>query len=425
MDLNETVGCAMHEGPRQVIQVSSRGGPQLLRDRLILQSPQYPTRPTRGGIHAATVRTHAKSRIGIILLLGSLAVPQVYAQQDGVPTQTQKSGQKTTDRPQRAARGRVAAAKKRIVELQGKLDEYHQGRRNDEDGYVILWKMLHEYGEAQMSDSPEARTALQEWRKLSKLHPDYATHQPMYLSEQKASLGRAQSKKLDFEARARTWAPPDSQVMVLFGTGDRLVAVFQYRLEFYQLPKGQSLSAGVSAESFREAIEGHKIQAISAITFRHRIDVPHSPRDDYGRSFWACTDLVHDYAARSRDEIGLMAARKRLGLKSPWVNASGKLEDFCGAIAPDGTEIYQLNIPQSAPDALLRVLQVSHDGERAAIMVGEKVTDEVDGGPEIGHPKKLLIWEYPSTLHELDAADRASAKAALSQYGFEESRLVR
>src|SRR5271170_7554091 len=44
-----------------------------------------------------------------------------------------------------------------LLQLKPELDAYHQGKLSDADGFIIMYRMMGEYGVLGLKDSPEAQ----------------------------------------------------------------------------------------------------------------------------------------------------------------------------------------------------------------------------------------------------------------------------
>ena len=67
----------------------------------------------------------------------------------------------------------------RLAKLRSKLDEYHQGIRNDAEGYATLREMLQYHAMLDSVNSAECQQLLKEWRDLRQKHPEFKVNPPI------------------------------------------------------------------------------------------------------------------------------------------------------------------------------------------------------------------------------------------------------
>ena len=100
--------------------------------------------------------------------------------------------------------------KMEVQELHHYLDEAHQGKRDIKEKYVILHRMLQDYGLLKSTATPEAQAAIREWHELLKSHPEFKTHPPrLEIREQRKAREREEKIEAERKQKLSSWTPKD------------------------------------------------------------------------------------------------------------------------------------------------------------------------------------------------------------------------
>lgn len=302
--------------------------------------------------------------------------------------------------PERPAPESLRAQDMTNAELQQRLAEWEAGKRDDRDGYIILNQIWFNHQLRKTTNTPEYQAVTKRREALLKKRPELNGLQDFRLKD-KIQADRKQHEDAEKATAARKSAKPaDKAVVRLVGDNQRVVAVYQYRLEFLALPDDVKLDHGSGADRLKlkrgeQVVQPEGLPAAKKMTFQNPIEVLPSPEDRATRIL-VCTNPVGYYSPRTQDELAIFG----YGVK--WENSAGQHADYCGVLALDGTEVYRFPAPQ-APGQLLRPVGISEDGQRAEVMVGKKVTtpageDDDQPGEEIDAPSEILRWGHPNRL---------------------------
>lgn len=307
--------------------------------------------------------------------------------------------------------GNEQRLKAEVQELKGYLKEAHDGKRTETERYVILHKMLQDYGLLKSTGTAEAQDAIREWRELMKAHPEFKTNRPrLEIREQRETRERQEKVAADVEGKAASWTPKDD-VGPVYGLGSHAAIKFRYRVEFFDLPPDFRISSRGNYQRVAQAAAAGLIKPHKMLTFKYVVDTGYLPPEPFDHPIFLCANLAARYTAHNDEEMAAIGEGRK------WKNESGELEDFCGAVSLDGSIIYKLPFSQRYPDQLLHILQLAKDGRKAAIGIGKSATEETDGREVVGSFQKVLIWEFPDKLETIDASDRSKAKAELEKHG--------
>ena len=316
-----------------------------------------------------------------------------------LPTETVKSAQKkrlTTE----------------LAELKGYLHEAHQGRRDDSDRYVILHRMLQDYGLLKSTGTIDAQAAILEWRELLKTHPEFKTHPPrLEIREQREARLAEESANAEREEKRLTFIPSDAVPERAFGMGDALILKYQYKIEFYRLPQNLQIASAVDYDRSTNAALNGKIKPFKTMTFKYPIDSgPATSFISSAHPIWFCENLIAGYAPVTNEE------RNVIGMGIKWTNAAGEYADFCGAVSFNGEVLYRLDVTQRYPDRLLEIKQISPDGKKVVVAQGKAVTEPEDADEEIGNFGQIFIWQFPDNVKVI-SIEKGRAQKILSDNG--------
>lgn len=312
---------------------------------------------------------------------------------------------------------------RRLSDLKVQLDECRKGKRSEAEKYVILKRVLRTYGMLRQSDSADAKAVKKEWDELLKNHPEYVANPPTELKEETELRKKQDAEAKGIKEKAGKFVPNDARVAGLYGADNKIMAQYQYRVDFFKLPKGTVVGG---KKNNIKILRGNSEVSVSdmkphkTLSFKSRIGVsPILPRT-FSHPLWLCSDLLQGYSPNTDEEYKILEVKGHGSAGMPWINSSGEYEDFCGVVSLDGEIIYRLPIAQHFPDKLLRVLEVSNEGKKAVIIMGEKMsyTQEDSDSYMVGNPKQVYVWEYPDKLNNYAANDSSEEiQAVLSRWG--------
>ena len=352
---------------------------------------------------------------GLLAVSGNLALPVAFGQDHSAQT----------------AEG--IAAKQELESLKPKLEEYRQGKRDAHDGYVIMFRMLMDYGRLKEGETPEAKALLKEFNLFKERHPEaqksvsWVVHSGTmsiiknnpYTSGENARREVAEKQSQDMEEKRKNFVPTDNYIVGIKQEEDRAMVWHQYRIEFYKVPKGTTLGSDNEKLILRrgkQELPLSHVRLIKTMSFVHPLywDGPIDAFVSAGskRNFWFCSDPIGGYNANTPEEhaiLGEGAGDSTVGHVPYWKNPKGTIESFCGVLDVRGNIIYQLpaRYQPHLPGPLIRPGPHSPDGKKLALTVGCAVEDTVDepileSGDCPQQPKNtmdILIWEYLNTLH--------------------------
>lgn len=252
----------------------------------------------------------------------------------------------------------------------------------------------------------------------------YASDSVVSVESNTAASHSVKNSSTKQDIGAVSFTPADTRVLALYGFGNKLVAEFQYRLEFYSLPNDVVLGGKRNnIKLTRKGAEVHidSLKSVKKMSFESRFGLsPILPRLS-PLPFWVCSDFIRGYSPNDDKEYQSLAA-KGYGVQGmPWVNHGAEFKDFCGALTLDGKVLFRLPFSQHYPDKLLRVIEVSNEGKKAVILVGEKVTytDADDKSFMVGNPRQVYIWDFPDKIRVFSFEDKSEeVQSALRRQGW-------
>ena len=285
-----------------------------------------------------------------------------------------------------------------------KLNQYHQGQRDDWDGYAILWNMLTDYGLLHSTGTAEAVQLSREYQVLFKKHPEYIQRRFLRTHGQearrKAARGALKKKGQDLEEKRKNWTPLDNKGVKSDRNKNDLAVVYQYRIEFFHLKPSEIEPSGIVRIS-KISEKPHKI-----MTFQDNVinAAPMSCADCTGPAIAVCTDPEQGYFARTKAEQTIVGRDP-----IPWHNPKGEFRDFCGVINVDGTIAAQ--IPgEWNPTTYTEPLGILSDGKEALFGVGHMGLVRIppskysEGGYEVPAfiCQYFIHWTYPNKIEKID-----------------------
>jgi hypothetical protein len=329
----------------------------------------------------------------IVALVWGIAVSRLAAQE-----KTEGESEATTGNGA-FSRGPVAALRVENMtdaELQQRLSEYEAGKRDARDGYIILNQLWINY-------QGQKKTGTEEGQHINKLreevlgkHSEFYRLQDFQLSDRINYFTRVEQGKRRAREAAKNWVPPDNVPTRILINDRHAVGAFQYRLDFFDLPNEIQVKANGTAfvlekEGRRVALS--EIAPKKSLRFAHTVDTLPRFSDAIPARFLACTSLLHDFYHPMTQEEKKTATT--LGHRSslPWKNPKADREQLCAVLSNSGDVVFSFGM-QHLPDKVFFPLDMSSDGKKAAVMVGERVQVQGDNGrnSEVGNARAILIW---------------------------------
>ena len=333
------------------------------------------------------------------------------------------------------------AAKQELESLKPKLEEYRQGKRDAHDGYVIMFRMLMDYGRLKEGETPEAKALLKEFNLFKKRHPEaqrsvsWVVHSGTmsiiknnpYTSGENARREVAEKQSQDMAEKRKNFVPADDYVMGVKQQGDRAMAWHQYRIEFYQVPRGMKLEDDDGKLVLKKADQDVPLSHMARMKTMNFVQGFHGVANAIigsRQDFWVCTQPLDGYTAHTPEEYAILgegAGDSTVGHIPYWKNPKGTIESFCGILDINGNTVYKLpaKYQPHSPDML--VLPRCGNGKKMEFMVARAVEDMVDGeGLEFGDVREILVWETPDKLHVFNTTDANSytdESRILKRYG--------
>lgn len=312
------------------------------------------------------------------------------------------------------------------------LEEYRAGKRDDSDGYAILWHILHDYGLLHYPETPESAKLVKEYQALLKKHPDYINRRFMRTHEQRAARETAIAKAREIERERKSWVPQDAYVMEVQQQGARAMVGYQYRLEFYQVPDGTRLETTggkLALRSKARVVPLSRAELVKSENFVHPFNIAYVSGGSASapiRDFWICSDPAGGYTAHTEKEQRILGYHSQGGYIPYWKNPNGKVESFCGVLDINGKIVYKFpaRYQPRMNGPWIRPLIGSPNGKRLLLQVGRPVEDTADGGLEFGDVRQFLILDAPDNLRIIKVIPDAPGHEGqfqnkiLKQYGF-------
>lgn len=299
------------------------------------------------------------------------------------------------------------------AELEARLAEYEAGKRDARDGYIILNQLWFNHQLHKTADSAEGQRVKRLREALLQEHPDFGHMTDFRLSEKIRHDSERRSAETTQKKNAKRFTPADSRVFRLIGHGDKVAAIYQYRIEFFKLPPGTEAEVQANEPNLRLVRDGQEVQLRGPAKTVHfsapiRAAAGRSPDRE---AVFVCTNLLAGYSPSSPDEHAAME-REGLGRDFTWNNPDGQYKDFCGAFDLDGKVLAKVDISQSVPGSVLEPVRVSDDGKTVTLILGEKVIERSDEHPSVGYAREAIVWTFPNKISRYK---RGSAPAGTEQ----------
>jgi hypothetical protein len=301
-------------------------------------------------------------------------------------------------------RKQCSKAEAKISTLLEQLKEYRDGKRGDRDGYVILQKIANSYATLRAGQTAQAREIKTQLDALIKKHPDYPRMQDFRLSEEINAEKKQRSAQDEISKKAAAWTPEDRIPLAIVESGNRLIAIHQFRIAFYARPadvhlsrkKHQRLMLIRQVGDSEQTVALEELRPTKTLTFQQVIDVrPPNLRALGDSHLLVCTNPASYYSAMSPSEREILTAKGRAYGTIRSIDTRGSYRDFCGVISQSGEIVFNFSATQRSPDKLFMPLGIADNGMRAAVAVGEKVVDEGEDGEveRVGKIREVQIWE--------------------------------
>jgi len=346
-------------------------------------------------------------------LCSFLLLSGIFAQ--GVLAQADKEQIDLKTEAGRQSKGMMSAnekshMEKRANDLRLKLEECHQGKRDDKEKYLILKKLLQTYGLLGTYSSPEAVATKKEWDELRKNRPSIEKDAPTEIAEQREQVLKSDAKRKRVADLAKKFVPRDMRARV-YWSGTSLAAVYQYRIEFYRvsdvmkpfyehgnsfrpLDSGAEQGEMVDVRFFSNGEEIH-VAPSKTITFGKKIAAiggcnRESPKCDYFAIYPEKAN--EDYAFNDDSEREALLHLKRKGTPYKWNNPKADFQEVYGVISTEGEIVALIPFVSEYPDRILQALVVYPDGT-SVFGIGSVIHDKEDEGYlRFGGIKGILVW---------------------------------
>lgn len=299
-------------------------------------------------------------------------------------------------------------------ELWQRLSEYEAGKRNDRDGYIIANQLLFNYQAQKETASPKAQHVQNVLSSIGGKHPEFGQLKDFRLSDKIAFEEKKAAEKKTQTKDVGQWEPPDAVPVRVLVNGKRAVGVFQYRLEFWKIPDAVEVTRKGNRAEFtlaNRSTDPRGFPRIKARSFRHPVEtLPRDP-DFIGPNLLACTMMLFDYyqpmTTDERRKVALRTGRRAL----KWTNSKAGEEQICSVLSVEGSVVAAFP-PQAIPGTLYYPLEMSADGNTAAVMVGERVLESGEEGSSyaVGKPRFILEWSVSTGITKRPIKDHALSR---------------
>lgn len=375
------------------------------------------------------MRQHLRSTLSILALL--VGAPY-FARAADAPTQPQDATTEQKNVFQDLSNGEKGGkryrgpaetwevANMRIDELEQRLAQYEDGKRDDRDGYIILNQLWIDYRGRKKEDSSEAQKYKAMRLELLKKHPEFHGMKDFRLSEAIEYYRRKEQAQEEAATKTKGWVPPDNVPLRIMGNGKKAVIVYQFRLEFVKLPDEYELKTEGRLHIYHGAqrMKPGELKPFKVMTFKRRFDSLPQFSDAVSSNFMICSRMLYSYyQAMTPEEQEVLRARGQGRVIHSWTNQKGAIDQMCSVLSLDGGLVFSFPVKQHAPDTLLSALDITGDGKKAGVMLGEKTSIQGEDGEElvVGKPREVLIWQEGSGLKKVPITDSNLTKHDLAR----------
>ncbi len=169
-----------------------------------------------------------------------------------------------------------------------KLNQYHQGQRDDWDGYAILWNMLTDYGLLHSTGTAEAVQLSREYQVLFKKHPDYLQRRFLRTHGQearrKAGMEAEKKEGQDMAEKRKNFVPTDQSSIGYAYYQNNMALIHQYRIDFFH-----NVSPAEEKHGIKSSVKPYK-----SVNFKEALRRK-LPFQNKGPAILVCTDPLLDY----------------------------------------------------------------------------------------------------------------------------------
>ena len=298
------------------------------------------------------------------------------------------------------------AAKQELERLKPKLEEYRQGKRDAHDGYVIMFRMLMDYGRLKEGETPEARALLNEFNLFKKRHPEaqrsvsWVVHSGTmsiiknnpYTGGENARREAEEKEGQDMAEKRKNFVPTDQSSIGYAYYQNNMALIHQYRIDFFH-----NVSPAEEKHGIKSSVKPSK-----SVAFKEALRIK-LPFQNKGPAILVCTDPLLDYLPGTPKEQEILGPQGGIH----WRNPNGQYHDFCGIINLDGTIVARIPGEWNLP-TYTRPLGILSDGKEALLGVGhwgvvpvdpKKTYDGVDRVDAMVY-QYLILWRYPNKIEK-------------------------
>ena len=337
--------------------------------------------------------------LALFILSWALSASSLAQDQQQGPTMAEMQRKWQTERQQSRHNAREAD----LVKWRALLDEYHKGKRDDQDGAAILFNILTDFGLLHSTGTVEEIALTKEYQTLQKKHPEFLRDVPMKTHDQIEAQEQAKKKAKETAEVATNFVPQDQTPVKCYQHGQNAAVVYQYRIEFFHLKQDESLRHVHLKSGVKVAEPPYKV-----MTFQQTINTAPGNWYSYeGQFMLVCTNPMRDYLARTENEEALMGGRRGVA----WRNSAGELHDLCGAIDLETAKISPIPTEWNPPVFTLP-LGMLQDGTQGLLGVGEYTAsttgdqaDENESGDGQGSHfayRYLIRWAQPDKVEKIE-----------------------
>lgn len=292
-----------------------------------------------------------------------------------------------------------------MEELQQRLAEYEAGKRDYRDGYIILNQLWFNYQAERKTTSSEFQAVVKKRDGLLTKYPALSNLQDFRLSDRKRHEDRRRSEAEQKKRAAARWQPSDEIPVRLVAKGNRLIAIYQFKLAFFS--STQTIELGPEGSAVPTLREGgaesslDKLKREKVATFRHRVQLAQEQPKVSDRVL-VCTNAVADhYSGMTPEEDAMIVARGHTHGSMPWENTAASKEHFCGIYASDGSVVLEFPAQFTKGRTAWKPVGISESGDRATVAIGtlKKVETEDGSYMKPSAPWEVWTWSQGSTKH--------------------------
>ena len=318
--------------------------------------------------------------------------------------------------------------KNQIKEFSQKIEEYRQGKRDDWDGYVLMFMTLQDYGLLGLNQSPECLKLLTEWRALVKKHPDYQKRTSHEFSDQRKAREAWQKRQDEIKEKAKQPFVPKDERARRFCSGNRMAAIYQFRIEFYKLPSGvecheNSKGPWKMSDFYQFGLVHHgeniDLKPYKIITFGQNLSssefgqFPAANCDGTKKNCMliAISAHGHGYGGSDEKEQEIINEMDKEGHPYKWHNPNADYQEFYGVITTDGKVLGSVPFHAHWPDMVIQPISIWPDGT-ALFALGKFVSDtgdDAEGGTVFADVKEVIVWSKKKGVQRM-SADEAEKK---------------